>query len=76
MDGLVFLKSKGIIHRDIKPGNILLMNDLSIRIIDFGLSREINTKKEGNSGKLERRLTKHIITRWYRPPEIILLEDY
>jgi len=52
------------------------MEDMSIKLIDFGLSREINTKKLDKKDLLERRLTKHIITRWYRPPEVILLEKY
>jgi mitogen-activated protein kinase 1/3 len=73
------------------------MEDLSIKLIDFGLAREINSMKKtsskgdkdnkenfmGNQQKsnvkknmLERRLTKHIVTRWYRSPEVILLQDY
>jgi len=43
---LIYLKNKGIIHRDIKPANILLMEDFSIKLIDFGLSREINSVKK------------------------------
>jgi len=77
---LLYLKNKGIIHRDIKPENILIMNDLSIRLINFELSREINSYKKDHkknwkskSNFLERRLTKHVVTRWYRPPEVILL---
>jgi len=77
---LLYLKNKGIIHRDIKPENILIMNDLSIRLINFELSREINSCKKDHkknwkskSSFLERRLTKHVVTRWYRPPEVILL---
>ena len=35
-----FVHSAGIMHRDIKPSNILICNDLSVKICDFGLSRE------------------------------------
>jgi serine/threonine protein kinase len=45
--GLIFMKSKGIMHRDIKPGNVLLRkegNYSDIVIIDFGLSEETNAE--------------------------------
>lgn len=38
LQGLIYLKSKGIIHRDIKPENIVIKNDI-IKIIDFGSSK-------------------------------------
>lgn len=39
--GLKFMHESKIIHRDIKPGNILINADCSIKICDFGLSRSI-----------------------------------
>ena len=40
--GLKFMHEAKIIHRDIKPGNILINADCSIKICDFGLSRSID----------------------------------
>ncbi|XP_018085049.1 ribosomal protein S6 kinase 2 beta-like [Xenopus laevis] len=35
--GLQFVHSRGIGHRDLKPGNILITNDGHMKITDFGL---------------------------------------
>ena len=41
--GLSALHQVGIIHRDVKPENIILANDGRIKVTDFGLARPINT---------------------------------
>jgi serine/threonine protein kinase len=39
-DGLLALHGAGILHRDIKPGNVIVSRDGHVRILDFGLVRE------------------------------------
>lgn len=58
---LQFLHEKGIIHRDVKPSNIILAKDGHIRLIDFDAARMI----KGDS-KQDTRL---LGTRGYAPPE-------
>lgn len=38
LDGLEYLYSKGIVHKDIKPGNLLLTLDGTLKISDFGVA--------------------------------------
>jgi serine/threonine protein kinase len=40
-EGLEYCHSQGVLHRDIKPQNILLEGDLSPRIVDFGLAKDL-----------------------------------
>lgn len=64
-EGIKFLHENKIIHRDLKPDNILYNNEGYIKIIDFGLARDLS--KDGLKSK-----TKIIGTLWYRPPEVLL----
>ena len=50
LNGMIYFHNKGVIHRDIKPDNILLDKNYNIKISDFGISGlfKIDNKDEGN----------------------------
>eukprot|EP00735_Rhodelphis_limneticus_P015373 TRINITY_DN9605_c0_g1::TRINITY_DN9605_c0_g1_i1::g.12177::m.12177 TRINITY_DN9605_c0_g1::TRINITY_DN9605_c0_g1_i1::g.12177 ORF type:complete len:526 (+),score=36.08,sp/Q5JK68/CDKC2_ORYSJ/49.22/1e-137,Pkinase/PF00069.20/2e-74,Pkinase_Tyr/PF07714.12/4.2e-35,Kinase-like/PF14531.1/15,Kinase-like/PF14531.1/0.0011,APH/PF01636.18/0.0042,Kdo/PF06293.9/0.15 TRINITY_DN9605_c0_g1_i1:138-1715(+) len=62
LKGLHFLHSNSILHRDLKTSNLLISNDGTLKLADFGLART------GNAAQL----TNRVITIWYRPPELLL----
>lgn len=56
-----------VLHRDLKPLNLLLNSNCDLKICDFGLARSV-ASLEDNFGFM----TEYVATRWYRAPEIML----
>ncbi|RVD92933.1 CMGC CDK CDK7 kinase [Tubulinosema ratisbonensis] len=61
LKGLNEIHSKFFIHRDLKPNNILFKGGI-LKLADFGLTRKMSNEN----------MTTTVITRWYRPPELLL----
>lgn len=45
-DGLMYAHEKGLVHSDFKPGNAFILNDGTVKIMDFGIARASKTKAD------------------------------
>eukprot|EP00116_Pleurobrachia_bachei_P001951 sb/3462213/ len=64
LKGLAFCHSQNILHRDLKPQNLLLNANGELKIADFGLARVFNVPLQSYSNE--------VVTLWYRPPDVLL----
>lgn len=65
IDGVAHMHECTMLHRDLKPGNLLIAPDRVLKIGDFGLSRRHCDN-----------LTEDVCTSWYRAPEIFFGQQY
>lgn len=70
LNGLYFIHSNKILHRDMKAANILISKNGILKLADFGLARAFSINKNGQ----QNRYTNRVVTLWYRPPELLLGE--
>ena len=64
LDGIAYCHDNRVLHRDLKPQNLLIDNKGCIKLADFGLARAFSLPM--------RAYTHEVITLWYRAPEILL----
>ncbi|KAF1883197.1 hypothetical protein Lal_00003381 [Lupinus albus] len=63
LKGLAFCHKKWVLHRDMKPNNLLIGSNGQLKLADFGLARIF--------GSPDRRFTHQVFARWYRAPELL-----
>ncbi|XVE74819.1 hypothetical protein DITRI_Ditri12bG0048800 [Diplodiscus trichospermus] len=64
LEGVNYLHSNWVLHRDLKTSNLLLNNQGELKICDFGLARQY--------GSPLKPYTHLVVTLWYRAPELLL----
>lgn len=62
--GLAYMHSRSVVHRDLKPQNLLISEALELKLADFGLARV--------EGIPVKKYSHEAVTLWYRPPDVIL----
>lgn len=63
LEVIAFLHENKVMHRDIKPENLLLSKEGLVKLIDFGITKEV---QEGQGLQ-----TAGVCTRYYKSPEIL-----
>ncbi|KAF5734546.1 hypothetical protein HS088_TW15G00038 [Tripterygium wilfordii] len=63
LKGLAFCHKKWVLHRDMKPNNLLIGSNGQLKLADFGLARIF--------GSPDRKFTHQVFARWYRAPELL-----
>mmetsp|Transcript_19001 Transcript_19001/g.43141 ORF Transcript_19001/g.43141 Transcript_19001/m.43141 type:complete len:404 (+) Transcript_19001:59-1270(+) len=65
--GLKYVHSADVIHRDLKPRNLLVNSNCDLKICDYGLARVSYPDDEFRMCPM----TEYVCTRWYRAPEVL-----
>lgn len=65
--GIKYVHSAQVIHRDLKPRNLLVNANCDLKICDFGLARVCFCEEDFRTCPM----TEYVCTRWYRAPEVL-----
>ncbi|XP_014207753.1 cyclin-dependent kinase 9-like [Copidosoma floridanum] len=68
-NGLHFIHTNNILHRDIKSANILITKSGVLKLSDFGLAKSFI---RSNNDLKKCYSSEKVVTLWYRPPELLL----
>ncbi|NXV63676.1 CDK5 kinase, partial [Molothrus ater] len=63
LKGLAFCHSRNVLHRDLKPQNLLINRNGELKLADFGLARAFGIPVRCYSAE--------VVTLWYRPPDVL-----
>ena len=62
--GIAFCHDNRVLHRDLKPQNLLINNKMQLKLADFGLARAFGIPVNTFSNE--------VVTLWYRAPDVLL----
>ena len=64
LQGIAFCHENRVLHRDLKPQNLLINNKMQLKLADFGLARAFGIPVNTFSNE--------VVTLWYRAPDVLL----
>lgn len=64
LKGVGYCHQRSVLHRDLKPQNLLISREKVLKLADFGLGRAF--------GIPVKKFTHEVVTLWYRSPDVLL----